>query len=289
MNTTLRHMMARAFTALWCLHMAAGCTHALWQADRPAHAPGASQAPETFAPAFWAALLVHEGHKDRMGAPICGLHTCLSPATRKAYVSTDVVLSPPSHTHPDTRVVWLKALREPGFDVGPVALVRVTPDSVAVLATGTLRLARGEAVLAYVDVHEFFAVQVTWTDCLAVPSHGGHCRRTMRLLPHLADRLVTGTKGATDVELCATHALPRSQGIWDRRIEHEATVELCQGTIILTEQAVLKAYPRKRAGISPRIVRQVEAVRSVRWEHGAWCKSDPPLWQMMAEAEGKNL
>lgn len=266
-----------------------GCSQTMHRGGRPLPPALAGAPAELIEPAFWAALLLAGEACD---APAqTASHTqapsqASSPVERRVYGAEDVVLSDAIERDASLRVVWLKAAHAEGFVSGPVALVALGARRVEIVAMGDLRLPEAQVALQYVDLHEFWAVRVDVQVCSAtVDALPPSCRHFMRVMPQQAGRLHAGASADADMDLDARYALPAKRHAWARRVAHTAQVELCHGTVILTESAALQEYHLKRVRMPPLVVRQAEAIRSVRWENNSWKASEQPLWQMMAQTE----
>lgn len=249
---------------------------------------------QTIEPDFWAALLLADAAHDcrgvAIGAPAADeapAATATTGTSRQAprWSAADVVLSAPLQQDPSLRLVWLKAQRSKGFVTGPLALVAVGSRRIEVRAIGLLRLPGEDVSLSWVDMHEFAAARIDMRRCTAQMGKAPLCCQSMRIMPSHQGKLWAGLDEDDDVELACVHELRSQKRLWARRVAHHAQVELCEGVIILTESAALTEHHLQRASMSPRLVRQAEAVRAIRWENRMWKSSDLPLWQMMAQSE----
>jgi hypothetical protein len=255
-------------------------------------------------PDDWFHLLVDrtvEGtNADCTGAPLTWVDPegCLesvegaAPVPPRPFREEDVVLTRVDET---TRLVWVVTDRfSNGDGQGPVALVSEQPETMDVVALGTLRARAGRARLKLLDLGGTEVLSAEGEACEREDDPAS-CRRSTTLLVHRGPRFMPlriharngMCLGPAVIHMKRQKSVPLDSG-WTRRLELNSALEAQKARLVVTEQVVVSDFDPSRPGVPPRPVRRADA-EILLWfgKDGRFLASDASLWSRVLEQIGK--
>lgn len=197
----------------------------------------------------------------------------------------DVVVSPVVDGH---RLVWVMTNRFASGDaLGPVAVVAEERGRLVVRALGTLRAYPEKVSLRLEKVGATTVLLAEGEACAAK----GACVRSARLMPLRADYFRqeqlytdTGTCASAawfDLSRAETDPLPSG---WSRRHQLDATLAFGPAGLRVSEHLQVLDLDPREPQTPPRLYRNAEGEREVRFEGSRMIATGDPLWSKVVPA-----
>jgi hypothetical protein len=191
------------------------------------------------------------------------------------------------------RLVWLITRRfANGEGVGPVALVELGKEGMAVMAIGTLKAMPAGAKLRLHPLGEGRkAGEVVTAEGGRCDKDGEEqCERTLVLLARRSTALTTEHLesergvciGQAKINLSKRKRTALDNG-WQREFELLASPSYVREGIVVHELVTVRDFDPKNREATIKEVRRAEGDRMLRWVDGLLVVSDVPLWERMTQ------
>lgn len=258
-----------------------GCQPHLWRADIAHPKIGTSyenisEIPEV----FWWNLAMTSGVKMALGNALERIETSSRIGYGSAKQRPIICVSEELETKHEY-LVWVQKMQGRESLHGILMLVKMENGYVLVKGAGIIQVPKyGKIDLNFVDLGEFHAARVIVQRCSNIGVRTGECHKIVRFVPLEKMRFVGGMENDGQFYLMYQGSVKKDK-MWNWRIDYAADVELCQGTIIMSEKMTWSksSVQGKKRHDASQLTHQIESLHSIRWENGAWIRSDPALWQ----------
>ncbi|MGD8860676.1 MAG: hypothetical protein PVI30_11760 [Myxococcales bacterium] len=194
----------------------------------------------------------------------------------------------------DERLLWVITHRfKNGDGYGPVALVRVFDDGIAVGALGNMRLRTTRVKLDLWSI-EGRSVLVGAGETCTDPKDAATCHRAANVLVyhnrHFFDPPITYKDGRCIdmpwIELEREASAPLPNG-WNRHFEITSTIGHDHRYVVITEQVVVDDADPNAPDVPARTVRRIDTERFIHVEGPRLVTRQHPLWHRILPTSGE--